>query len=327
MASFLKALSATLPRTIVDRLRRGPMRPTWSFGFELIARTLKRHALDISQLDWAAQRRAWEAGVQPSPVLKELRAEASSLGGVAGEWFSPSRRTPNASVVLYFHGGAFIYGSPKTTHREVITRHMLASGGRIFAVEYRLAPEHPFPAASDDALAAYRGLLESGVDPRKIVMAGESAGGNLAIVTLLRAREANLPLPAGVVAVSPWVDLTARGGSLVANAVFDWAEPEDFVRWEKTYLAGHDPRDALASPAFADLAGLPPLLVQLGEAEMLYDQVQAFAERARSQRADLTLSVYPDMIHNWHVLAGMFARCQDAIDEIGAFVRRVTGAA
>lgn len=324
MLSFVVELCASLLATLSARLRGAPLRAGWSFGFEVVARALKANAARIARLDWAAQRAAWAAMVQPSPVLKKLRFERATVGGVPGEWFIPSDAAETAPVVLYFHGGSFIYGDARSTHRELIAREALAAGARTFAADYRLAPEHPFPAAIDDAVAVYRGLLESGVAPSRLVVAGESAGGNLALVTLLRARDVGLPQPSGAVLACPWVDLSARGGSLVEHRRFDWAEPEDFVRWADTYLGGHDARHPLASPVFADLRGLAPVLVQIGGAEMLFDQVFRFVEHARAHGVDVDYRVHADMVHNWHMLASVFRSGQDAIDEIGAFVRRVT---
>ena len=326
MFSFLMLLAASLATTIAARVKGQRLRPGWSFGFEVIARSLKASAAKIARLDWRLQRKAQEALVQPSPVLKKLKFEPATVGGVAGEWFVPFDAGDDAPVLVYFHGGSFIYGSV-TTHRELIARAALACGARAFAPEYRLAPEHPFPAAVQDASAVYRGLLGEGTAPARIVVAGDSAGGNLALVTLLRARGAGLPMPAGAVLVCPWVDLTARGGSLLANARFDWAEPDDFERWAATYLSGNDPKDLSASPSFADLHGLPPLLVQIGEAEMLFDQVAAFVEDAKAQGVDVEYRVHADMVHDWHLLAAFFQSGRDAIEEIGAFVRRVAAQA
>jgi acetyl esterase/lipase len=227
MLSFVLRLWVSFWLALGARLRGRPLRAGWSFGFEVIARTLKSNAARVSRLDWAAQRKAWEAMVQPSPILAKLRFERATIGGVSGEWFIPLDAPERGPVLLYLHGGSFIYGSIASTHRELIAREAVACGARTFAADYRLAPEHPFPAAIDDAVAAYRGLLASGVAASRVVVGGESAGGNLALVTILRARAEGVPLPAGAVLACPWVDLTARGGSLVDNAPFDWAEPRD----------------------------------------------------------------------------------------------------
>jgi acetyl esterase/lipase len=201
--SFLFLLGASLTATLAARVRGQRLRPGWSLGFEVIARTLKANAARISRLDWPAQRHAWTEMVQPSPVLKKIAFERANIGGIPGEWFVPLDGAEGAPVFLYFHGGSFIYGSIASTHRELIARETLASGARTFAVDYRLAPEHPFPAAIEDAIATYRGLLAQGIAPARIVVGGESAGGNLALVTLIQARDAGLPLPAGAVLACP----------------------------------------------------------------------------------------------------------------------------
>lgn len=300
------------------RRSRGPLRPTWSWGFEVVADAMKTHAAHIGQHDWATQRRLWDAQSAPSPVFREVTREPTQIAGLRGEWFLPKNAAPKA-VVLYLHGGSFIYGSMKT-HGEAIARIALASSARVFAADYRLAPEHPFPAQLDDALAAYRALRAQGHE--RIVIAGDSAGGNLAIVTSLALVEAGDP-PAGAVLLSPWVDLTARGGSLESNAPCDYAAPENFPRWAATYLSGAEADDPRASPIFADLSKLPPSLVVIGTAEMLLDQVRAFVDRARAAGAGVEVFEDPDMIHDGIVFAGLFARCREVERRVGAFVKRV----
>ncbi len=325
---FLRHLARHAPRVAVSRLRRGPGRPTWSFGFELFTAALRDTSFDIAQLDWPAQRNAFDDLGNPgaSPFRRVARAE-TVLGGVPTTLFVPKDLgvvgSPGEPVtLLYLHGGAYIFGSMRS-HGELISRLALATPARTLAPTYRLAPEYPFPAAIDDVLAAYRALLANRVDPRRLVIAGDSAGGGLAMALLLRLRASGEPLPAGAALICPWVDLTAEGGSLTHNEAFDWGNAAIGRRWKAAYLAGHDPRDPLASPVFADLRGLPPLLVQVGDAELLHDQATTFARRAKEAGVDVRLAVEPDMVHDWHSFAGVFPRCARSIDDIGAFVRSV----
>jgi monoterpene epsilon-lactone hydrolase len=223
---------------------------------------------------------------------------------------------------LYLHGGAYIFGSAKS-HGELIARLALACPARALAPEYRLAPEHPFPAGIDDCVAVYRALLASGTDPKRLIVGGDSAGGGLTMAVLQRIRDAGEPLPAGAVLICPWSDLSAEGGSLTTNAPFDWGNEEVVERWLAAYLDGHDKRDPLASPVFADLRGLPPLLIQVGDAELLQDQAVMLAARAKEHGVDVRLVLEPDMVHDWHSFAWLLSHCARAIDDVGAFVRSV----
>lgn len=299
------------------RMKRGPLRPSWSTGFEIVARAMKARAASIAKLDWPEQRVAWAAMESPAPILKQVKIEKIEHAGMPAAWFSPAEGPSSPSVVLFIHGGSFIYGSVHT-HREMIARVALATGGRVLGYDYRLAPEHPFPAGADDALAAYRALRERGLPASRIVIAGDSAGGNLALVTAMTVDDP----PAAVVALSPWVDLSARGGSLEANAPYDYAEPGDFEAWAGAYLKnGGSARDPRVSPLYGDLKRLPPTLILLGGAEMLHDQVTAFVERARAVGSPVELFEQADMIHNFPVFAGVFPVCAPAFDRIGDFVR------
>jgi acetyl esterase/lipase len=325
---FLRHLVRHTPRVAFSRVRRGPSRPSWSFGFELFTTALRETSHDIAKLDWPAQRVAFDALADlHAPALKRVARADTVLGGVPTSLFVPRHLgapgSPSSdTTLLYLHGGAYIFGSMRT-HGELIARLALATPARTLAPTYRLAPEHPFPAAIDDVVAVYRALLESGVDPRRLVIAGDSAGGGLTMALLLRLRAAGHPLPAGAALICPWVDLSAEGGSLTRNAPFDWGDEAIGRRWTRTYLAGQDPRDPLASPVFADLRGLPPLLVQVGGAELLRDQGTALAERAKEAGVDARFKIEPDMVHNWHTFAGLFSHCARSIDDVGAFVRSV----
>lgn len=242
----------------------------------------------------------------------------SASGELDGMWLEP----PGADgpVLLYFHGGGFVFASLRT-HGELIGALARAARASTLAFNYRLAPEHPAPAASEDALAAYRYLLAQQVSPRRIVLAGDSAGGTLVLNTLLLLRDQGEPLPAAAALLSPWVDLDCSGASFQTNAVHDFVGEVHCRLAAASYLAGADPRSPDISPLFADLHGLPPLLVQVGDAEVLRDQVCSFVERARAAGVTVELSVYPDMVHVWHMMRGATGDARRAIDEVGAFVR------
>lgn len=319
---FFRHVARSAPRVAFSRLRRGPARPTWTYPFELFTTALRHASLEIAGLDWPAQRAAFDQLASPyAPPLRQVRREETSVGGVPSTWFVPRLPAPiEDTTLLYLHGGAYIFGSV-VSHGELIARLALATPARILAPTYRLAPEHPFPAAIEDACAVYRALLASGTDPRRLVVAGDSAGGGLTMALLQRLRDAGDPLPAGAALICPWVDLTAEGGSLTRNAPFDWGNEAVGRRWIRAYLGDHDPRDPLVSSVYADLRGLPPLLIQVGGAELVHDQATTLARRAKEAGVDARLVVEPDQIHDWHAFAGLFAHCARSIDDVGAFVR------
>ena len=303
------------------RMAEGPLLPGWSWRFELCAALARDEFAGLWRLDVPARRAHVEATPIFSRALARVVSEPIDLGGVPGRSFVP-RADVSGAVVLYLHGGAYEICSVHT-HRELIARITRAAKSRTLAIDYRLAPEHPFPAAVDDCYAAYRALLASGVDPRQLVLAGDSAGGALALAVLLRARDAGDPLPAGAALLSPAVDLAIDGAGLSPNERYDYLTREMFRAWGTSYLGGADPHHPWAAPLHANLAGLPPLLLQVGGAELLLDPVTLFAERARAAGVDATLDVHPGMIPVWHMFATLAPECRRAIRDIGTFIRRV----
>ena len=252
--------------------------------------------------------------------------EAVTVDGVPCERMTPPNAVGNRTV-LYLHGGGYVIGSP-TDYRDMVPRIARAAGARALAVDYRLAPEHPHPAAVDDAVKAYRGLLDQGVRPEDIVVAGDSAGGGLTVATLVAARDAALPLPAAGVCISPWVDLEGSGESMIANAGRDPLVKKDLVvGMAQAYLGDRDRRTPLAAPLYADLQGLPPLLIQVGTSEALLDDARRLAARAKAAGVDVTIEEWPDMIHVWHVFGSFLPEARQASDRIGEFVTERTGQA
>lgn len=271
-----------------------------------------------------AQRRAqYERAEKAFPTPPEVKVEHVTAGTVPAEWLSPPGARPEAAV-LYLHGGGYVIGSPRS-HRHLAAAIGVAANTSVLLPDYRLAPEHPFPAAVDDAVAAYRWLLSRAIAPGRIVIAGDSAGGGLTVATLLALRDAGVPRPAAGVCISPWVDLTCGGGSYATRAAADPIVTREGVDAMATaYLAGKDSKTPLASPLFADLHGLPPLLIQVGDAEVLLDDAVLLAERARKAGVEATLDVWDEMVHVWHWFFPMLDEGQAAIDRIGEFVRART---
>ena len=225
--------------------------------------------------------------------------------------------------VLFLHGGGYTVGSP-ATYRHFTWRIAAATKARVLAIDYRLAPEHPFPAALEDALASYRWLLSGGADARQVVIAGDSSGGGLALGLLLKLRDNGLPLPAAAVVLSPWTDLALTGASLVTNAGADpMLNASELPALAAAYLGGSDPRESYASPLYGDPTGLPPALIHVGSDEILRDDAVRMAEKMRGAGCTVELEIWPRMPHVWHLLAPFVPEANAAITRIGGFVERI----
>ena len=256
-----------------------------------------------------------------SPLPDFIRSEAADAGGVKAEWLT-TPKVDAGRTILYLHGGGYVMGNI-ATHRELAGRISRAARARVLIIDYRRAPEHPFPSALEDSTAAYRWMLASGVDQSRFAVVGDSAGGGLALATLVATKDARLAMPAAAVCLSPWVDLELTGASMTTNARADHlVRKEEIAGHAKRYLGGKDPRTPLASPLFADLSGLPPMLIQVGSAEILLDDAQRLAERARSAGVKVTLEIGEGMMHVWSSFASVLDEGQQAIDRIGEFIQR-----
>ena len=275
----------------------------------------------MADLSIEEQRAQMEVIFTQVQLPTDVRCDPVDAGGVPAEWIT----TPGVvaeRVICYLHGGGYVMGSINT-HREMVSRLSRAASARVLILDYRLAPENPFPAAVDDSTAAYRWLLHIGVDPARLVIAGESAGGGLTVATLVALRDAGESLPRAGICLSPWVDLECLGESMVTKAEIDPVLTRDStLMLAKAYLGDTDPRTPLASPLYADLTGLPPLLIQVGTAEVLFDDATRLADRARAAGVDVILEPWDDMIHMWHSLAAILPEGEQAIDRIGEFIRQ-----
>jgi epsilon-lactone hydrolase len=287
---------------------------------------VRAHLTKVPPATTVAERRAqYDRAERVFPVPPEIGVKTVAIKPergpeIAAEWLEPPAARAGAAL-LYLHGGGYVIGSPRS-HRHLAAALGGAAATATLLPDYRLAPEHPFPAAVEDAVAAYRWLLARGVPPAGIVVAGDSAGGGLTVATLLALRDRGLPLPAAGVCISPWVDLTCSGASYATKAADDPIVTQTGVaEMARAYLGSADARTPLASPAFADLAGLPPLLVQVGSEEVLLDDAVTLAERAKAAGVGATLEVWPDMIHVWHWFHPMLDEGRKAIGVIGDFVR------
>jgi monoterpene epsilon-lactone hydrolase len=255
------------------------------------------------------------------PVPRGVVWEESLLNGVAGEWIRPPD-APAERVLLYLHGGGYVTKSP-AMHRVLVARLAQACGAQAFMADYRLAPEFPFPSALEDATACYRGLLAQGIAPSQIVIAGDSAGGGLAVALLLHLRDAGDPLPAAACLISAWLDCTLSDPEMGQRQKLDpFLREKDLRLWIAHYCAEHSPKNPLISPLWADLHGLPPLLLEVGELEILLGDSLRMAEKAQAAGVEVTLKRWQGMIHVFPLFAGMVPEGKAAIAEMGAFLQK-----
>jgi len=269
---------------------------------------------------WPERRAGIDAMGAAAPVPEGMTVEPLSLGGVAAERLTP-RGADATRTIFYLHGGGYCIGGC-ASHRGWVARMAEAAGATAYVVDYRLAPEHPFPAAVDDALAAWRAVLGAGVDASRAIIGGDSAGGGLTVATAVAARDAGLALPAGLHLISPWANLTNTGPAYEAKLETDFiitqAGIDDF---KVNYLGPNgDATAPLASPVFADLSGLPPMLIQVGSEEVLMSDASLLAERAGLARVDVTLRIWPDMVHIWPFFA-VLSGGQKATAESTAWIK------
>lgn len=250
---------------------------------------------------------------------KGVQAEPIDANGVPARWVFPEGAA--GGVILYFHGGAYCLGSV-TAHMDLLSRLALAAGRQVLAVDYRLAPEHPHPAAVEDAVTAYGWLLAQGYSAEQVIIAGDSAGGGLALAALLALRDAGQPLPAGAVCISPWTDLALSGASIHGKqdveVMLDAASLAQFAGW---YANGHSLTAPLLSPLYGDLSGLPPMLIHAGTEEILLDDALRLAQKARAAGVEVDLHVWQGMVHVFPIFP-FFPETKQALQEIGTFVQK-----
>ena len=300
----------------VPPARPGLQSRVWREMTRFVFRYMANPALPVG-----VRRRRMDRVVGTVRLPRGTRVESVMAGRVPAEWIVPPGVETDA-VLLYLHGGGYAAGS-FVTHRLVAEKVAQLARVRALLPAYRLAPEHRFPAAVDDTMAVYRWLIqEYGADPARVVVAGDSAGGGLTIALAVSARDAGLPLPAALACVSPWTDLAGTGESMRTKAGIDPCfTPEGLHLQAREYLGDADPRHPLASPLYADLRGLPPVMVQVGEDELLLDDARRLVERARAAGVDTTLEVWPGL---WHIFAtqGTFPESREAMQRLGRFLRR-----
>lgn len=272
--------------------------------------------------DIAEMRQGIDARGIAHGVASDVTVQPVDANGVRAEWTTTPNADPNRAI-LYVHGGGYVIGS-LDSHRHAVSEMGRAAATKVLALDYRLAPEHPFPAPVEDSLAGYRFLLNAGFKPENIAIAGDSAGGGLVVAALVAIRDAGLAQPACGWAISPWVDMEASGASMTSKAGEDPTVQKDgIVFMARSYLNGADPRHPLASPLHADLAGIAPLLIQVGAAETLLDDSVRLAGAAGAAHVPVSLEIWPEMIHIWHIHHPNLAAGRRAIVAGGNYVKAV----
>lgn len=241
--------------------------------------------------------------------------------GIRGEFVLPDN-LDNDNLILYFHGGGYAMGSIES-HRPLAGRIALASGTKLLLIDYRLAPENPFPAGLEDAINVYKWLInEQGYTPDRIIFGGDSAGGGLTVASMLKLRDENFALPKAGICLSPWLDLEATGDSATSKASEDpMIDIQSVKEWALMYAPKEQLTDPLVSPIYADLSGLPPLYMQVGTAELLLDDSTRLAEKARKAGVEVELEVWEEMIHVWQAFGNYIPESKSAIDKIGNYIR------
>jgi acetyl esterase/lipase len=271
--------------------------------------------------NWVARRQMMDQNGLLNPLPEGWSAAPTMLGGLKAEHHT-SQAARQDGAMLYLHGGGYTLGSP-VSYRGVVSQIAAAANVQTYAPDYRLAPEHPFPAAIDDAHEAFLALLATGIEAERIVVAGDSAGGGLALALAVRLRDEGRALPSALFLISPWGDLTLSGRSYIHRAEADPLLSKPHMQaFQAAYLAGQSPTHPYASPALADLSGLPPILIQVGTDDILLSDSEMIQERAQAAGTFASLEVWPNMIHTFHVFYPFLTPARDAIEDAGGWLKR-----
>jgi acetyl esterase/lipase len=287
---------------------------------EQFYQTLKA-GLPKGDLTLAKMRQGFEKLMSAFPATPDVHFDHVSIGKLSAAWVHAPGCTKDR-VILFLHGGGYRGGSV-LSHQDLIGRLAKAAGAYILAIDYRLAPEHPFPAALEDTIAAYRFLLKQDFLPEQIFIAGSSAGGGLVIALFLKLLAYKEPLPRAGICICPWVDLALTGKTLDSNDGKDLIQKDKLQSAVDDYLQGHDSKDPLVSPLYGNLKGLPPLLIHVGTREIFLDEIERFAQKAQESGVSVELQKFDDMIHTWHHFAAKIPEGQMAIEKIGVFVHQL----
>jgi monoterpene epsilon-lactone hydrolase len=327
-ARFWSLVALVLTSAALRRLCLGPKRPSWSFALEMVLAFVRTSAI-ISPPSIEAIDRIRRAAGRPPKIRSRVKIQMVRINdSISGEWVEHITARESPYAMLYLHGGAYFMLS-SATHRGITSKFSKLAHVKVIAIDYRLAPEHPFPAGLDDAFSTYSWLIDpegGGYQPQNVVIGGDSAGGGLTLALIIRLRDSGLPLPAAAVCLSPWVDLECRGESWKTNQNYDYLQmPDTFFNIPQMYAGAYPLNHPLISPLHASLAGLPPLLIQAGEVELLRDDAVMFAEKAKKEGVDVTLEIYTDMFHVFQAFGSLAAKSQEAFGSAAAFIQTYVG--
>jgi acetyl esterase/lipase len=294
-----------------------------SRGMKSVIKILKERREDAIKKRINDSRAALDQLSEIAPLLKDTKLEKIDVDGIPAAWVSTPEVVKDKAI-LYLHGGGYIEGSI-TSHKDLAQRISRAAKAKVLVLDYRLAPEHPFPAALEDSTRAYSWLVDTeGYLPQNIVIAGDSAGGGLTVATLVKLRDEGIVLPAAAVCLSPWTDLALTGDSMKEKVHEDpFVTPNDTMFSAMMYLGKTDPKNPYASPLYANLKDLPPLCIQVGTAEVLLDDATRLATRAKKAGVEVQLDIWEDMIHVFQAFAVLAPEGQEGIEKIGEFIKKV----
>ncbi|QRK11424.1 alpha/beta hydrolase [Archangium violaceum] len=317
---LLPGLCKAVARTLVRRVRHGALRPGWTYAFETTVACMGSVPLMPDAASTRGLRGFLEKTASSGPSSDVVTHTRVDAGGVPASWVTPVKGS-GEKVILFLHGGAYVVGSAKQ-YQAFCGELARDSGMRVLVPDYRLAPEHPYPAALEDALAVWRWLRSTGVEPSRVVLAGDSAGGGLAVALLVALAEAGEPMPVGAVLLSPWVDLACESRSHEENAAYDYLNRPQLLTWARFYAGALELKDPRVSPLHASLRGLPPLYLQVGGVELFRDEVCQLAERARAAGVPVELDVCAELPHVPSSMRGMTPTAREAhARSIAALVR------
>lgn len=293
-----------------------------SDGIKRISEMVRQNSKVVAKQRVEESRAGFEQFAAMFQVAKDVKIDNVDVNGVSAVWIS----TPEAveeNVVLYFHGGGYVFGSINT-HKEFMSRISRVSNSRVLLIDYRRAPENPFPAALEDAITAYKWLIDSeGIKPENLIIGGESAGGGLTLATLLKLRDTGIPLPAAALVLSPWADLDMTGETIRTKARVDpLANPSDLFFLASLYVGEDDPKNPYISPLYGDLKGLSPMIIQVGSSEILLSDAERIAERAKAADVDVILDIWEDMIHMFQMFALWSPEGQKATEKLGKYIQK-----
>lgn len=309
---------AAFVQTLVRRIARGRPRPSWSFGFQLVLRYMRLDWEATADWDLARLRQEMDGRPYPNPHVKRVTSRDEVIGGVPTRIYGP-REKKRDGAILFLHGGSCVYGSAKTTHADLLARIALESGAEVYGVDYRLAPEHPYPAQLEDALSVFDALVARGLDPSHIVLAGDSAGGNVAVAAQIALRDRPSAGAKALALLSPWVDLEMKGASFADDSL-DFGNRAVLVRHAAAFAGAVPLDDPRVSPIRAQLSGLPETFVSWGKCEIPRDDIVSFVDALRAAGVSVTTHAAEDMPHNPAFFADFNPNGRASVDALLAFL-------